>query len=314
MNAPAPSRPSASPYWNERIVSDGRGGVGSGMFQHVHYVELFGGRLGRARSMLLHEHAGEAGFSHVISTGHEIGLEEFRRSTLIFPLTGHLQCSTVARDIEVRAGQALYLPPGQRRTRTNPAADGPFRAAVLILPESCQTCAPYGAEAIALKDAPDLAAAARLLFTLCAPGTDPVEAGRIVTGARLLVEGAFLCAWPNHRKESRALAPVHALRRAEALLRDRYCEEITISGIAREAGISLRQMQDLFRRTHGLSPHAYLTRLRLEQAHLHLMGKTPAPSVTEAALMAGFGHLGRFPQTYRNRFGRLPSQSRAPQA
>jgi AraC-like DNA-binding protein len=314
MNATAPSRPSALPWWSVRSVRDGRGGVDSGMFQHVHYVELFGGPQARARSKLLHELSGEAGFSHVVSTGHEIGLEEFRCSTLIFPLTGRLMCSTAERDIEARAGQALYLPPGRRRTRTIPEADTPFRAAVLILPEAFLAFGPDRAEAIALKDAPDLSAAARLLSTLCAPETDPVEAGRIVTCARTLVEGAFLAAWPNTKKERLALAPDHAVRRAEALLRERSCEEITINSIAREAGISLRQMQDLFRRTHGLSPHAYLTRLRLEQAHLHLMGKTPAPSVTEAALTAGFGHLGRFPQTYRNRFGRLPSQSRATQA
>jgi AraC-like DNA-binding protein len=284
------------------------------MFQHVHYVELFGGPQARARSKLLHELSGEAGFSHVVSTGHEIGLEEFRCSTLIFPLTGRLMCSTAERDIEARAGQALYLPPGRRRTRTIPEADTPFRAAVLILPEAFLTFRPDRAEAIALKDAPDLAAAARLLSALCTPEAGPAEAVRIVAGARTLVEGAFLAAWPSQSKESRALAPDHAVRRAEALLRERYGDEITVGEIAREAGISLRQMQDLFRRTHGLSPHAYLTRLRLEQAHLHLMGKMPAPSVTEAALTAGFGHLGRFPQTYRNRFGRLPSQSRATQA
>ncbi len=313
MNSPATSRPLASPWWSERIVRNGRGDVGSGLFQHVHYVELFGGPLRRARSKLLHEHSGEAGFSLVISTGHEIGLEELRCSTLLFPLSGRVMCSTATRDIEVRTGQALYLPPGRRRTRTIPEAAAPFRAAVLILPDSFRDYGPDRVEAIALEHAPDLAAAARLLSTLCAPETDPGEASRIVAGARTLVEGAFLAAWPDRKKESRALAPDHALRRAEALLRDRYGDEITISGIARESGISLRQMQDLFRRTHGLSPHAYLTRLRLEQAHLHLMGKTPAPSVTEAALTAGFGHLGRFPQTYRNRFGRLPSQSRATQ-
>nr|WP_243645044.1 helix-turn-helix domain-containing protein [Rhodovulum euryhalinum] len=36
-----------------------------------------------------------------------------------------------------------------------------------------------------------------------------------------------------------------------------------------------------------------------------------APTVTEAAITCGFGHLGRFSAAYRARFGEAPSQTRA---
>jgi AraC-like DNA-binding protein len=210
----------------------------------------------------------------------------------------------------VRPGGALFLPPGRRRTRTYRDGDGLFRAAVLSLPDSGRHPLPGRAQVFTLAAMPDLAAAARILATLCAPDPDPAGARQAVLAAWTLVEGAFSVLAPDRKAASPSLAPDHALRRAETLLHDRFTDEITIAGIAREAGISLRQLQDLFRRTHGLSPHAYLTRLRLEQAHLHLKGALPAPSVTEAALLAGFSHLGRFPRTYRDRFGLLPSDAR----
>jgi AraC-like DNA-binding protein len=310
MNAPAPERSAQAPHWTRHVITDARGGVGSTMFQHVDYIELLDGPSGRAISDLLHLPAAGAVFSQVVSTGHEIGLEEHRASTLLFPLSGHLFCAIGPQDLAVRPGEALFLPPGRRRTRTLRDRDTPFRAIVLSLPASGRFPRPGEARVFALADAPDLAAAARILGTLCAPETDAVGAQHVVLAARTLVEGAFSALVPDRKPETAALAPGHALRRAETLMRERFADEITIAGIAREAGISLRQLQDLFRRTHGLSPHGYLTRLRLEQAHLHLKGALPAPSVTEAALLAGFSHLGRFPRTYRDRFGLLPSDAR----
>ncbi len=310
MNAPAASQITPSPWWTQNVLTNARGGVGSTMFQHVDYIELLDGPAGRAVSDLLHEPSGSAVFSHVVSTGHEIGLEEHRAPTLLFPLSGHLFCSIGPHDVVVRPGEALFLPQGRRRTRTMRDRDIPFRAVVLSLPDTRHHPLPRGAQVFALTDAADLAAAARILGVLGAQGTDATGARQAVLAARALVEGAFSLLLPDRQPATSALAPDHALRRAETLMQEQFADEITIGGIARDAGISLRQMQDLFRKTHGLSPHAYLTRLRLEQAHLHLKGATCAPTVTEAAMLAGFGHLGRFPNTYRRRFGRLPSQSR----
>jgi AraC-like DNA-binding protein len=311
MNAPASSLTAPSPWWTRHVVTSARGGVGSTMFQQVDYIELLDGPAGRAVSDLLHDPSGGAVFSRVLSTGHEIGLEEHRVSTLLFPLSGQLFCAIGSQDIAVRPGEALFLPPGRRRTRTLRDRDTPFRAVVLSLPDTGHTPLPGGAQVFGLTHVEDLAAAARILGTLCAPDTDPTGARQAVQAARTLVEGTFSVLLPDRGPRTSALAPDHALRRAEALMQECFADEITIGGIAREAGISLRQMQDLFRRTHGLSPHAYLTRLRLEQAHLHLKGATTAPTVTEAALLAGFSHLGRFPRTYRARFGLLPSDARA---
>jgi AraC-like DNA-binding protein len=51
----------------------------------------------------------------------------------------------------------------------------------------------------------------------------------------------------------------------------------------------------------------YLRDRRLDHARDRLTGGDRAPTVAEAALEAGFTHLGRFSQVYRERFGETPS-------
>ena len=71
----------------------------------------------------------------------------------------------------------------------------------------------------------------------------------------------------------------------------------------------LRGDRAALKRQWGLSEEEAL---RLEHAHLLLKGTNPAPTVTDIALLSGFNHLGRFPRSYRNRFGDLPSRVRSP--
>ncbi|WP_338524632.1 AraC family transcriptional regulator [Pseudomonas batumici] len=90
----------------------------------------------------------------------------------------------------------------------------------------------------------------------------------------------------------------------EAHLRD----EIGIEQLREVARVSERSLYLLFERHVGLSPRDYVRQRKLERVHavLQLPG---ARSVTEVALDHGFLHLGRFSETYRKRFGELPSQT-----
>lgn len=292
------------PDWIETRLTPGRGNVGSGIFRQVHFIDLLDREGGWAAVRRLDGRS--ATVSQVVSTGHEVALEEDRATTVLYPLSGRLFCATQRRDLVARPGQALILPPGRRRTVAEPGPHGPFQALVLVWPGADAPAAPLVRDLA--RDA-DLAAGRQLLGRLALGGPGLPNADMLLGAAQALVAGALSGPAFGDDAPVRA-APPSALRRAEAILAERFAEEVTIAGVAEAAGISLRQLQDLFRRHHGLSPHAYLTRLRLEQAHAHLKGAVPAPSVTEAALLAGFAHLGRFPGTYRARFGRLPSDTR----
>lgn len=56
-----------------------------------------------------------------------------------------------------------------------------------------------------------------------------------------------------------------------------------------------------------------LRNARLDAVRERLRSRPGVPRipVTQAALEAGFGHLGRFSASYRERFGELPSETDA---
>ncbi len=306
--------PMNAPAWSERPLATGRpkarsGMVGSGMFSRVDYLDFLDGDSGHAVVRSFGASHPEASLSQVISTGHEIGLEEDRFTTILIPLSGRIVCATASQDLSCRPGEALLLPTGRRRTVTRREGGAVFHAVVVNI--SGLPNPPNSARTVRAATVPDLAMACGILTSLCVGGGGPVPLA--FASALQLLRDVLACddaerdtARLPHR---RGVSP--ALARAEEMLRERLSEDLSMIEVANAAGISLRQMQEMFRRKHGLSPHAFLTRLRLEQAHLALKSGTPPPTVTEAALAAGFSHLGRFPAIYRARFGTLPSQTRA---
>jgi AraC-like DNA-binding protein len=307
------SRPQETqPTWRDQPLQSERGHGGYDIFQRVHYFDIMDRLQGHASVRILQESSGPSGLSFVQSTGHEIGLEEGRALTLLLPLSGLVYSAIGPNDLVARPGQVMVLPRGKRRTVTAQDGAAIFRAIVLVLPDIPDLHFLRNGHVAERWAQPDLLAMARLLQTNCAASPlDGVIAANSLRSAKTLLAGAISAIGAEADAAPRLPASHLGLRRAENILRDRYTEEISISEVADSSGISLRQLQDLFRRNFGLSPHAYLTRLRLEEAHRKLKGSQPALSVTEAALVSGFDHLGRFPQTYRSRFGMLPSRTRA---
>ncbi|AIY20164.2 helix-turn-helix domain-containing protein [Pimelobacter simplex] len=76
--------------------------------------------------------------------------------------------------------------------------------------------------------------------------------------------------------------------------------------LAREAGVGIRRLQQGFQRYLGRTPSQQLLLIRLERVHADLLAGR-ARSVAEAANQWGFGHLGRFAASYRERYGVAPS-------
>jgi len=86
--------------------------------------------------------------------------------------------------------------------------------------------------------------------------------------------------------------------------------QFTAADLASIAGVGVRVLQESFRQHVGLSPLAYLRRLRLDGVHAELSRSDPQlVSVSEVAYRWGFTHLGRFAGLYRARFGVSPSQT-----
>jgi AraC-like DNA-binding protein len=84
----------------------------------------------------------------------------------------------------------------------------------------------------------------------------------------------------------------------------------TVAELAAEVSLSVRSLQEGFRRTLDTTPTAYLRQLRLEKVREELTTADPGTvSVTEVATRWGFIHLGRFAAAYRQKFAELPSET-----
>lgn len=80
---------------------------------------------------------------------------------------------------------------------------------------------------------------------------------------------------------------------------------VTLDELARRAHMSRHHFARAFRRALGVSPMAYVRRLRVERAALLL--RSTDRSVAEIALAAGFSSAGRLSEAFRAQFGATPS-------
>lgn len=100
-------------------------------------------------------------------------------------------------------------------------------------------------------------------------------------------------------------------RQMDALIEyieSRLCAPIALEDMARAAGASVRKLNVLCHRYHGVSPMELLRNMRLDAVRSRLL-IDPGVRVTEIALSHGFGHMGRFAAYYAARFYELPSDT-----
>lgn len=127
---------------------------------------------------------------------------------------------------------------------------------------------------------------------------------------QVLIE-SLLLGQPNSR--SRALgedAPAASsarVRRAVDYMRDHLAEPVSVTGVAAECGVSVRTLQESFRRELGTTPRRWLRLQRLERAHALLSSGAEGLTVTDVAYACGFFHLGEFGAAFKGRYGITPS-------
>jgi len=109
--------------------------------------------------------------------------------------------------------------------------------------------------------------------------------------------------------EASAGASASLVRRACALIDARISEPLSVQTLAREIGVSVRSLQEGFRRSMGNTPLQFIRRRRLERLHASLEAADPNASVTDLMLDCGIVNFGRFARYYRRRFGCRPSET-----
>ncbi|SDY87603.1 AraC-type DNA-binding protein [Amycolatopsis xylanica] len=128
----------------------------------------------------------------------------------------------------------------------------------------------------------------------------------------LLLDGLLLGQPNTYSAEllaPRRPAPNRAIAQAVALLEDQPEQPWTPALLASAVALSVRALHDGFQRCTGFSPMNYLREIRLARVNAELSAAAPGTTVTGAAGRWGFVHMGRFAETYRAKYGELPSKT-----
>ncbi len=94
-------------------------------------------------------------------------------------------------------------------------------------------------------------------------------------------------------------------RRAVGPMQARFDDTLQLADIASTVGLSEFQLIDLFKRCVGLTPHAYLTQIRLYAACSELRRGHP---IVEAATSAGFYDQSALTNHFKRSYGITPRQ------
>ncbi len=141
------------------------------------------------------------------------------------------------------------------------------------------------------------------LFVEDAPDKDVlIDLGVQELVVRMLrVEARRLLLEESERRSAR-----HGLAAAAEAAKRRLHEPLRVADLARAACMSEPAFYRAWRTEFGLTPVAYLTRLRVDRARQLLAD--PARSVTDVAASVGFGSVSHFIRVYREHVGTTPKQ------
>jgi AraC family transcriptional regulator, ethanolamine operon transcriptional activator len=107
------------------------------------------------------------------------------------------------------------------------------------------------------------------------------------------------------------------VKKSEDYVLARAGDHVSVSDLCQATAASERALQNAFKEVMGLTPLAYLARVRLHRVREALLAGTHGTTtVSVEALKWGFWHFGEFSRAYKECFGELPSDTlrRAPEA
>lgn len=119
---------------------------------------------------------------------------------------------------------------------------------------------------------------------------------------------AFVLPWIRERIQSAALLESprenRIVRKALALVRDRFTEALSLPEVAGHCGVSASYLSHNLRKDTGKAFRTLLTELRLARVE-RLLAESPL-RITEVCFAAGFQSLSRFNRSFRQKWGRSP--------
>jgi len=114
---------------------------------------------------------------------------------------------------------------------------------------------------------------------------------------------------PSRKDDTRG-AQSRIVKAAEDYALAHMGDRLYVTDLCRATGVSERSLEYAFKEIMGMTPMAYLTRVRLHRVRQALLAaNSGSTTVSAQALNGGFWHFGDFSRAYRNCFGELPSET-----
>jgi AraC-like DNA-binding protein len=114
----------------------------------------------------------------------------------------------------------------------------------------------------------------------------------------------------NYSETVNRKSELRIFRDAICKIREADLSLLTIADLGHLTGLGKSRLHQAFSEIYGISPGAYLYRLRLTSIRKKLLSEEAPPrSVKDVAIRYGFLSSGQFARAYRNMFGELPSQT-----
>jgi AraC-like DNA-binding protein len=253
-----------------------------------------------------------------------IGMGETGGVYVNFPVKGTMLAEHRHREVDVSPERAaVFQPTGPvRMTTSDDYASYAVKIETRALDEAVEALVghPVAGE---LELGPDLdlkkgpgrgwARLVRLLATESGPDGLAADSRVSAPLREAVVHGLLRVAEHRYREALdapiRSFAPAAVRRVVDAVQADPG-HPFTLTEMAATAMVSVRTLQEAFRRHLGVSPREYLRRVRLDRAHRELLAADPAAmTVGRVAQRWGFAHTGRFAAAYRARYGLAPSDT-----
>jgi len=136
-----------------------------------------------------------------------------------------------------------------------------------------------------------------------------IEQGQDVFQERELLIGTFGRLFERHGSGTGRIAPAPrdrlVLERVIDRMKAEFAQDLRLEELAQDVGFTTFQLIGLFKRAIGLTPHAYLTQVRLSMACRHLRRAQP---IAEAASAVGFYDQSALTNYFKRCYGITPLQ------
>ena len=125
-------------------------------------------------------------------------------------------------------------------------------------------------------------------------------------GARLLQTACIYGILGALNKNKRNMAKEYSIEKAIGLMETNYTESLNMAELAQQVGMARAHFSTRFKEETGMSPHRYLTTLRIQKACL-LLESSEQHSVEEIAYLVG-SDPKNFSRQFKQQLGKTPLQ------